>query len=139
MKMNKLLLIFFLFFSVRNVQAQTVAEQLQKMEEQYATFLKSYPDSNAYYKYFLFQVDSLQTNTSQKIKSKAAEKEKAAFIKDDFDWNKKKGAYFKKMDETFKYNLQEKIWTKDMIRVTYQQKAEFILKRIKAILKDLKE
>lgn len=121
------------------MQAQTVAEQLQKMEEQYATFLKSYPDSNAYYKYFLFQVDSLQTNTSQKIKSKATEKEKAAFIKDDFAWNKKKGAYFKKMDETFKYNLQEKIWTKDMIRVTYQQKAEFILKRIKAILKDLKE
>ena len=54
-------------------------------------------------------------------------------------WGKKKAEFFKIQDETFKYNLQEGIWKKDMIRITYQQKADFILKRIKALLKRLKE
>jgi hypothetical protein len=53
-------------------------------------------------------------------------------------WSKKKAEFFKIQDETFVYNLKEEIWKKDMIRITYQQKAEFLLKRIKFLLKKIK-
>jgi Ni,Fe-hydrogenase maturation factor len=75
----------------------------------------------------------------EQLKAQLFSDEKTAMIQDQVSWGKKKGEFFKIQDETFKYNLQEGIWKKDMIRITYQQKAEFILKRIKALLKRLKE
>ncbi len=84
-------------------------------------------------------MDSMLNVVFETVRSQSFADEKASLIQDQISWSKKKGEFSKIQDETFVYNLQEGVWKKDMIRITYQQKAEFVLRRIKALLKRLPE
>ena len=122
----------------RHANAQT-ATVIDEMEANHKECLRIKPDSTACSRLFLTQMDSMLTVVLEKVKAQSFSDEKSALIQEQSAWAKKKGDFFKKQDETFVYNLQEGIWKKDMIRITYQQKADFLLKRIKVLLKRLKE
>ena len=129
-----------LFLFAHSVYAQTqLAASVDEMETAYKECIHTKSDSVACYRKFHQQMDSIVGVIFEKVKANASADEKSALIQSQISWAKKKGEYFKKLYETFVYNLQEGTWKKDMIRITYQQKAEFTLKRIKALLKQLKE
>lgn len=139
MSFFKISVIFiFLFICHANAKAQ-LSKSVEAIETQHKDCLRIKPDSSGCSKQFLTQVDSILPVVLEQLKAQLFSDEKTALIQDQVSWGKKKGEFFKIQDETFKYNLQEGIWKKEMIRITYQQKAEFILKRIKALLKRLKE
>ena len=72
-----------------------------------------------------------------KVSAKLPADEKADLLKEQLSWNVKKDIYFKKQDENFVYNLKEGTWTKDMIRLVYEEKADYLLKRIRLVQKRL--
>ncbi len=134
----RIFIFYLLIISCFQSKAQ-ISKSVDEMEIVYKECLHTKPDSNACFKKFWQQMDSMQSLLTEKIKEQTFADEKAAFIQDEYSWAKKKGDLFKKLDATFVYNLQEGIWKKDMIRISYQQKAEFILKRIRVLLKRLVE
>jgi hypothetical protein len=139
--MNRLscfLLVIFVALAVDDVNAQ-FSKTVNDFEIQHKECLRIKPDSTACSRVYFSQLDSILPIVLERLKAQLDVAEKTALIQEQSGWAKKKGEFFKVQDETFKYNLQEGIWKKDMIRITYQQKAEFILKRIKSLLKRLKE
>ena len=139
--MRRFFLLIFIFFCVA-IQQQAHAQlskSVEAIEVLHKYCLRIKTDSSGCSKQFLTQVDSILPIVLEQLKAQLFSDEKTALIQDQVSWGKKKGEFFKIQDETFKYNLQEGIWKNDMIRITYQQKAEFILKRIKVLLKRLKE
>ena len=139
--MNRLsyfLVIIFIALVVNNVNAQ-FSKTVNDFEMQHKECIRIKPDSSVCSRGYLAQLDSILPVVLEQLKAQLFADEKTALIQDQVSWGKKKAEFFKIQDETFKYNLQEGIWKKDMIRITYQQKADFILKRIKALLKRLKE
>ncbi|MBK9793819.1 MAG: hypothetical protein IPP60_12205 [Sphingobacteriales bacterium] len=139
--MPRIFFFIFIIFSVafkQEAYAQ-LSKSVEAIEAQHKDCLRIKPDSSGCSKQFLTQVDIILPIVLEQLKAQLFSDEKTALIQDQVSWGKKKGEFFKIQDETFKYNLQEGIWKKDMIRITYQQKAEFILKRIKVLLKRLKE
>lgn len=136
MNLNSLLiLLLFLIVSI-NTQAQ-IAVVVNEMETSHKECLKIKSDSNNCSKVFLSQMDSmLNVVFNEVVKTNPSEK-KSSLLKEQFSWSKKKGEFFKKQDETFVYNLKDGIWTKDMIRISYQQKADYLLKRIRSLLKQI--
>ncbi len=139
MRLSKTFLfsISLLFFSIQ-AKAQ-ISLTVDQMESEYKECSKQKPDSTTCSRKFLQQMDSISAVVFEKVRVQIPASEKSALIQEQVSWAKKKSDYFKKLDETFVYNLQEGIWKKDMIRITYQQKAEFILKRIKVLIKRLVE
>jgi len=116
--------------------AQT-ANTIDEMEAVHKECIRIKEDSVVCSRKFLAQMDSMVNIVFNEVKAKVAADEKAALVQDQMSWTKKKGEFFKKQDDTFVYNLQEGIWKKDMIRITYQQKADYLLKRIRLLLKKL--
>ncbi len=107
------------------------------METAHKECLKIKLDSNNCSKMFLSQMDSmLNVVLNEVVKTNSYDK-KASLLKEQYNWSKKKGEFYKKQDETFVYNLKDGIWTKDMIRISYQQKADYLLKRIRTLLKQI--
>ncbi len=137
MNLIRIAVFYFFFFMGRTSVAQT-AIVINDMELQHKDCLKIKPDSSNCSKIFLQQMDSMLSVVFNEVKTQIASEQKADVIKDQMSWSKKKAEFFKVQDETFVYNLKEEIWKKDMIRITYQQKAEFLLKRIKFLLKKIK-
>ena len=139
--MNRLqhfLVIIFVLLAANNVNAQ-FSKSVDDFEIQHKECLHIKQDSSGCSRVYLAQLDSILPVVLETLKAQLFSDEKTALIQEQLGWGKKKAEFFKIQDETFKYNLQEDIWKKDMIRITYQQKADFILKRIKALLKRLKE
>ena len=124
-----------LIFSVK-MQAQT-ALAINEMEDSYKSCLKIKPDSNICSKTFLNQMDSMLNVVFNEVVAANPSDKKSELLKDQLSWSKKKAEFFKKQEDTFVYNLKDGIWTKDMIRVTYQQKSDFLLKRIRVLLKKI--
>lgn len=123
-----------------SIQAKAqISLTVDQVESEYKECNKFKPDSTSCSRKFLQQMDSISTVVFEKVRAQLPASEKSALVQEQVGWAKKKSEYFKKLDETFVYNLQEGIWKKDMIRITYQQKAEFLLKRIKSLLKRLVE
>lgn len=139
MQLRKILLFsfFLLIFSI-HAKAQ-ISLTVDQIETEYKECSKLKPDSTSCSRKFLQQMDSLTAVVFEKVRVQIPASEKSALVQEQVSWAKKKSDYFKKLDETFVYNLQEGIWKKEMIRITYQQKAEFLLKRIRVLLKKLKE
>ena len=138
--MNFCRVFIFSFIIILCFQANAqIATSVDEMEAVYKECLRSKPDSNACFKKFLQEMDSMSTVIFEKVNAQVPATEKYSLIQEQVSWSKKKGEYFKKLDETFVYNMQEGIWKKDMIRISYQQKAEYILKRIKVLLKRVVE
>lgn len=135
---NFLLLSVFLFLCNNYVHAQ-LTKSIDEMEVQYKECQRAKPDSTVCSRLYLSQMDSMLTVVFEKLKAQLSSEEKLALVKDQASWTEKKGKFFKKEDENFVYNLKEGIWTKDMIRFSYQAKASFVLKRIKTLLKQLKD
>lgn len=133
-----LLIPIFLCVFVLHSNAQ-LAQTIEQMEAANKECLHIKPDSGYCSKLFHEQMDSMVVVVFEKVKKQAAPSEQKKIIEEQISWAKKKGEFCKKQDETFVYNLQEGTWKKDMIRITYQQKAEYVLKRIKALLKQLQE
>ena len=107
------------------------------METAHKECLKIKSDSNNCSKMFLSQMDSmLNVVFNEVVKTNPSDK-KSSLLKEQMSWSKKKGEFYKKQDDTFVYNLKDGIWTKDMIRITYQQKADYLLKRIRILLKQI--
>ena len=136
MKNYTLILFTALFFISIATFAQSAALVTQ-MEEAHKECMRIKPDSNACSKLFLSQMDSMVTVVFIEVKAITPAEKVSSLLQEQMSWSKKKGEFFKIQDDTFKYNLQEGTWTKDMIRISYQQKADFILKRIKVLLKRL--
>lgn len=132
-------ILFFCLLTMHATASAQLATSVETIEAQHKDCLRLKPDASACSKQYLTQLDSLLPVVVEQLKAQLFADEKTALIQDQVSWGKKKAEFFKIQDETFKYNLQEGIWKKDMIRITYQQKADFILKRIKALLKRLKE
>jgi hypothetical protein len=139
--MNRLqhfLVIIFVLLAANNVNAQ-FSKSVDDFEIQHKECLHIKPDSSGCSRVYLAQLDSILPVVLEHSKFSFFLMKKQHLFRSSLSWGKKKAEFFKIQDETFKYNLQEGIWKKDMIRITYQQKADFILKRIKALLKRLKE
>lgn len=130
--------IFSFLFTIGNISVAQTSIVINQMELQHKECLKIKPDSSNCSKLFLQQMDSMVSVVFNEVKTQIASDQKSDIIKDQMSWSKKKADFFKIQDETFVYNLKEEIWKKDMIRITYQQKAEFLLKRIKFLLKKIK-
>lgn len=116
--------------------AQT-ATVIDEMEAEHKQCLLVKEDSIVCSRRFFAQMDSMVNVVFNEVKLKASTKEKIALTEEQMSWTKKKGEFYKIQDETFVFNLKDGIWKKDMIRITYRQKADFALKRIRALLKKL--
>ena len=137
MNLNSLFILLLCLFVSINTQAQ-IAVAVNDMETAHKECLKIKSDSNNCSKMFLSQMDSmLNVVFNEVVKTNPSDK-KSSLLKEQMSWSKKKGEFYKKQDETFVYNLKDGIWTKDMIRISYQQKADFLLKRIRALLKQIR-
>jgi uncharacterized protein YecT (DUF1311 family) len=134
--MIRLLLTMITMLATATTFAQT-ANTIDEMEAVHKECIRIKEDSVVCSRKFLAQMDSMVNIVFNEVKAKVAADEKAALVQDQMSWTKKKGEFFKKKDDTFVYNLQEGIWKKDMIRITYQQKADYLLKRIRLLLKKL--
>jgi uncharacterized protein YecT (DUF1311 family) len=134
--MIRLLLTMITMLATATTFAQT-ANTIDEMEAVNKECIRIKEDSVVCSRKFLAQMDSMVNIVFNEVKAKVAADEKAALVQDQMSWTKKKGEFFKKQDDTFVYNLQEGIWKKDMIRITYQQKADYLLKRIRLLLKKL--
>ncbi|MFN8284258.1 MAG: hypothetical protein U0U67_13650 [Chitinophagales bacterium] len=139
MNFFKISTLSFLLIAVNFFASAQTSKIIEEMEAQYKECQRAKPDSTVCSRIFLNQMDSMQNVIFEKIRSQLSADEKTGFMKEQVSWSEKKGKYFKKEDENFVYNLKEGNWTKDMIRFTYQDKAAFLLKRIKELLKQLKE
>ncbi len=95
-------------------------------------------DSIPCFRFYYNTLDSLLLSVFSKVSIQLPAGEKVALLKDQISWNVKREIYFKKQDENFVYNLKEGTWAKDMIRFVYEDKADFILKRIQSLQKRLK-
>ena len=136
MNLNSLFILLFCLFVSINTKAQ-IAVAVNDMETAHKECLKIKLDSNNCSKMFLSQMDSmLNVVLNEVVKTNSYDK-KASLLKEQYNWSKKKGEFYKKQDETFVYNLKDGIWTKDMIRISYQQKADYLLKRIRTLLKQI--
>lgn len=131
--------VLLLMFVSNAITFAQFSKSVSDVEIQYKDCKKINPDSSGCSRTYLAQLDSLQLLITNELNKQLIADEKSTFEKEQISWSKKKAAYFKKLDETFVYNLQEGIWKKEMIRITYEQKAAFILKRINMLLKKLKE
>lgn len=119
-----------------SMKAQTPA-LIEQMEASHKECLRIKPDSIPCSRVFFYQMDSMVNVIYEKAKSEVPAGDKAAFIREQLSWVAKKEAFFKKQDVNFAFNLQEGTWKREMIRVVYEAKADFILKRIKSLLKYL--
>ena len=136
MNLNSLFILLLCLFVSINTQAQ-IAVAVNDMETAHKECLKIKSDSNNCSKMFLSQMDSmLNVVFNEVVKTNPSDK-KSSLLKEQMSWSKKKGEFYKKQDDTFVYNLKDGIWTKDMIRITYQQKADYLLKRIRILLKQI--
>ncbi|MFN8237421.1 MAG: hypothetical protein U0T77_04560 [Chitinophagales bacterium] len=122
-----------------NAGAQTAKESFQALEQQHKECEKFKADSVNCHKVYLQQLDSMLLIVFEKVKVNLPAEQKAKVIKEQLSWSAQKNSFFKKQDENFVYNLQEGIWTKDMIKVTYATKSDFVRKRIQSLLKQVKE
>lgn len=136
MNLLRVTILGLLLFASINIQAQ-IAVSINEMETAHKDCLKIKSDSNNCSKIFLSQMDSMINVVFNEVVKTNPSDKKATLLKEQMSWSKKKGEFFKKQDETFVYNLKDGIWTKDMIRITYQQKADYLLKRIKVLLKQI--
>ena len=118
--------------------AQSFKKELLEIEQQHKTCILANTDSIACYRNYLWQIDSILPVILDAAKDNIPINEKSSLIQEQISWIKKKNEFFKIQDETFKSNLADGTWKKDMIRITYQQKAEFLLKRIKYLMKKIK-
>jgi hypothetical protein len=134
MKANQVIL-FLLFFSIRVYSHAQTAEQIYQMEVSHKECLGIKPDSIACSRVFFYQMDSMVNVVYNKAKEDVSPDERSQFIKEQLSWAYRKESFFKKQDENFIFNLKEGTWKKEMIRIVYEQKADFLLKRIKSLLK----
>jgi len=136
MKFSKIVLAICLFFVVSAAHAQS-AKLVDEMEAAHKECIKIKEDSIVCSRVFLAQMDSMLNVVYNEVKVATPADQKGALTEDQMSWSKKKAEFFKKQDETFVYNLQEATWKKDMIRITYRIKADYLLKRIRLLLKRL--
>ncbi|MBK9328057.1 MAG: hypothetical protein IPM95_01835 [Sphingobacteriales bacterium] len=132
-------LLIFLFFSAIDTGAQTARESFKALEQQHKECEKFKADSVNCHRIYLQQLDSIMLIVFEKVKVNLPSEQKAKIIKEQLSWSAQKNSFFKKQDENFVYNLQEGIWTKDMIRITYATKSDFVRKRLLTLLKQVQE
>lgn len=114
--------------------AQTL-EDVEQVEMTHKECIRIKSDSVACARNYYFQTDSLLRLIYDKVKGELQPSEKSEFMKDQVSWVGRKDAFFKKQDINFAFNVREGTWKKDMIRVPYEEKAEFLMKRLKSLLK----
>lgn len=124
-------LIFFNGFS----QADVITE----LEANHKACVQIKYDSVACARVYFYALDSMMNIVFLKAKESLSGDERTDLIKDQLSWAAKKETFFKKQDQNFVYNIQEGTWKKEMIRVPYEEKAYYLLKRIKFLLKKLIE
>ena len=131
--------IVFLNLLISSTYAGGVSKSLQQIEDILKSCQQINSDSSACYRNYLGQIDSMMTVVFESAKEQVPINEKSSLLQDQMRWNKKKMEFFKVQEDTFKSNISDGTWNKEMIRITYQQKADFVLKRIKSLLKKIKD
>lgn len=137
MKFGKIVSVMFLLVTATLFSHAQTAKTIDEMESVHKECMRIKEDSTVCSRRFLAQMDSMLTIVLNEVKQNTAEDKQAALTVEQAAWNKKKGEFFKKQDETFVYNLKDGSWKKDMIRLIYRQKADYVLKRIRVLLKRL--
>jgi uncharacterized protein YecT (DUF1311 family) len=107
------------------------------MERTYKDCLKAKVDTSNCGKTFLHQMDSMLNVVYEKVRIQLSTPDVIVYMKEQQNWVKKKDTFFKKQDENFVYNLQEGIWLSSMIWLVYENKADFIKKRVVSLAKKL--
>lgn len=131
---TKFYILIFLFPFFASAQSLEDVEQIEATHKECVRIKSdSVPCARNYY----FQTDSLLRLVYDKVKQELDPSEKTEFMKDQTSWVGKKDAFFKKQDINFAFNIREGTWKKDMIRVPYEEKADFLMKRLKVLLKRL--
>ena len=135
--MKPLIFTSLLFFILLCTYAQS--EVIAEMESDHKVCLQIKPDSIACSRNYFFQTDSMLDIIFNKVKTEIPSDEQMQLMKEQLSWAGKKNAYFSKQDINFAYNIKEGTWKKEMIRFVYENKGDFILKRIKILLKKLNQ
>ncbi len=137
--LTRCFLLFSFYLLALDAGAQSVKESFKELEQQHKECEKLRADSVNCHKVYLQQLDSMMLIVFEKVKVDLSPEQKAKVIKEQLSWSAQKNSFFKKQDENFVYNIQEGIWTKDMIKVTYASKSDFVRKRLLSLLKHVKE
>lgn len=137
MKFGKIVSVMFLLVITTLFSHAQTAKTIDEMESVHKECMRIKEDSTVCSRRFLAQMDSMLLIVFNEVKQNTADDKQPTLIVEQAAWNKKKGEFFKKQDETFVYNLKDGSWTKDMIRLIYRQKADYVLKRIRVLLKRL--
>jgi hypothetical protein len=123
---------FFLFYAIDSFAQSDIIDQYEA-EYKDCTALKE--DSIVCYRVYYYRMDSMMNVIFTQVKNLVPAGEKGELLKDQLSWNSKRETFFKKQDANFVFNLNEGIWKKDMIRYVYKDKGDYLLKRMRALLK----
>jgi uncharacterized protein YecT (DUF1311 family) len=117
-------------------QAQTV-KTIEDMSHKHQACLDSGKDMLGCSRSFYSQMDSMITVVYDKLITVLNLTGKATLKKDQLDWLKKRDVFFKKQDKVFDDNYKKGKWGLEMQMVTYDDKADFIKKRILLLIRRL--
>jgi Leucine-rich repeat (LRR) protein len=134
MKVVKLfILIIFLFITNSAFsQLEKTIDSLQKIEKACLDNGRNMPYCSYVY---MQEMDSLLNLVYSNLKSSLDSIEQKNLKIDELNWIKKKDLYFKEIDKEYTDNLKSGDWGKDMRMVSYQEKSDFIEKRVLVLIK----
>ncbi len=85
-------------------------------------------------KYYL-EMDSMLNLTYKKLRASLNEAEKSKLKEEQLKWLKERDAYFEDQNRIFNEKVTSGEWGNDMYMVTYDDKADFVRKRVLDIIK----
>jgi uncharacterized protein YecT (DUF1311 family) len=114
--------------------AQTI-ESVENMATKYQTCLDTGVDMLGCSKRFYFQMDSMLNVVYENQITTLEASKKATLERQQIAWLKKRDNYFKKQDKKSQYKIRKSEWGKDMEMITYDEKANFIKRRVIDLIK----
>jgi len=85
-------------------------------------------------KYYL-EMDSMLNLTYKKLRTTLNETEKSTLKEEQLKWLKERDAYFETQNRIFNDKVNSGEWGNDMYMVTFDNKADFVRKRVLEIIK----
>ncbi len=132
MKFIFLLLLTFIISNNAFSQLEKTIDSLHKVEQ-------ACLDSGTHMPYcsyaFMQQMDSLLNLVYKKQLLKLDPTEQKELKSDELNWINKRDLYFKEVDKEFEDSLKSGAWGRDMRMITYDDKSNFIEKRVLLLIK----
>lgn len=132
----KELIKIFIFFSLSaNCQ---INNTILELENNHQICLDKGKNMENCSKKYYFQMDSLVNSICNQIKKEMSLEEKSKFKKNHQNWLKKRKKFEIKQNSIFQKKYKSQEWGNEMYLIVYQNDVEFILKRIKYLIKKYK-